>query len=298
MSEINKEKINSKSFKYLSPLIETIPEDEELNLKSHQRSLSKNSFYSSLPYTNYNNNSKLLNKNNTIQNSLSHTRYNSTKLPLLINSNEIVPFYKMKQYIVPIPKKKHRKKINKINIKTKTDNKNFNDKEKKDCLNILLSKKENNKTEKQKSLNKSEDNKIMNFNDYLKMQSLAEVRLRPIFGDNSLDLVNYINKVSVVRKNIMDDIIRELNNAENRYNSEKPEVDCKFRTKNKILIDNKWKNAFGLKEYQKFFSKNLKGKISGINYRLMIKKFRQISHMCFCDGNLNLNTLKRIDYVE
>ena len=41
----------------------------------------------------------------------------------------------------------------------------------------------------------------------------------------------------------MDDIIRELNNAENRYNSEKPEVDCKFRTKNKILIDNKWENC-------------------------------------------------------
>ena len=133
------------------------------------------------------------------------------------------------------------------------------------------------------------------FNKYLKMQSIAEVRLRPRFGDTSLNLENYIKKVGVIRKQIMDNLMQELNNTENRYNDERPEVDSKFRTKSKVLADNSWKNSFSLEEYQKFFSKSLKGKISSMNYRLMLKRFRQISNMCFAEGNLNVASIRKMD---
>ena len=44
--------------------------------------------------------------------------------------------------------------------------------------------------------------------------------------------------------------------------------------------------------------KNLKGKISSMNYRQMLKKFRQISLMCFAEGNNNYSSIKRLDYVD
>ena len=301
MSQVRTENFYLKSYKNLSPITETIPENDEFGLKNRQSSFSKKNSPCPLQYTSYNNSNKYFNKNRTIQNQSNHTRYNSVKLPLLIHNNDNCSFYKMKNYIVPIPKLKSRKntnKINKIFFRTKTDDKGSEQENKKDRFNILLSKSGINRSDRKKTLSKSEDNPVMDFNDYLKMQSLADIRLRPTFGDDSLDLVNYINKVSVVRKNIMDNIMRELDSAENRYNSEKPEVDSKFRTKDKILLDNRWKNAFSLEEYQKFFSKNLKGKISSMNYRLMIKKNRQIALMCFCEGSPNMNSLKRMDYAE
>ena len=130
------------------------------------------------------------------------------------------------------------------------------------------------------------------------MQSKAEVRFRPRFGDSSLELVKYINKVSDIRKNVLKDILDEIEGTENRFNDEKPEVDSNFKSKDKTLIDNRWKNSFSLDEYQQFFMKNLKGKISSMNYRKMLKKFRQISLMCFSEGNNNYSSIKRLDYVD
>ncbi len=40
-----------------------------------------------------------------------------------------------------------------------------------------------------------------------------------------------------------------------------------------------------MSEYQQFFMKKLKGKISSMNYRQMLKKFTDISTMCFSTGN-------------
>ena len=40
-----------------------------------------------------------------------------------------------------------------------------------------------------------------------------------------------------------------------------------------------------MSEYQQFFMKKLKGKISSMNYRQMLKKFTDISTMCFSPGN-------------
>ena len=45
------------------------------------------------------------------------------------------------------------------------------------------------------------------------------------------------------------------------------------------------------------FLKNLKGKISNMNYRQMLKKFTDISTMCFSPGNEH-NIPKKIKYLE
>ena len=223
----------------------------------------------------------------------------SVKLPLLIKKNEDCSFFKMKKYTVPIPKIRRPKKINIIKIEENNTEKKEDDEDKKSVSEKSDEKEENKKShQNDSSFKKSDDEQVMDFNQYLKMQSKAEARLRPRFGDTSLNLENYIKKVGIIRKQIMDNLMQELNSAENRYNREKPEVDSKFRTKEKLLIDNRWKNSFSLEEYQKFFSKNLKGKISSNNYRLMLKKFRQISLMCFAEGNLNLGAIKRLNYID
>ena len=131
------------------------------------------------------------------------------------------------------------------------------------------------------------------------MQSKAEVRFRPRFGDSSLELVKYINKVSDIRKNVLKDILDEIKGTENRFNDEKPEVDSNFKSRDKTLIDNRWKNSFSLDEYQQFFMRNLKGKISSMNYRQMTQKFREITSMCFRPGNEHFipKKLELIDYI-
>ena len=73
----------------------------------------------------------------------------------------------------------------------------------------------------------------------------------------------------------------EINKTEDRYNKEIPDIDTDFFSVDKTLRENRWKNSFSLDEYQQFFSKNLKGKISGMNYRQMLKKFGEISSICF-----------------
>ena len=215
-------------------------------------------------------------------------RNNSVKLPPLLRKKEDCSFYKMKKYIVPIPKIRHHKKISSIKIEEKTS-------EKKEDEKNTISEKSDEKEANTDQKENPEEVPVMDFNKYLKMQSIAEVRLRPRFGDTSLNLENYIKKVGVIRKQIMDHLMQELNNTENRYNDERPEVDSKFRTKSKVLADNSWKNSFSLEEYQKFFSKSLKGKISSMNYRLMLKRFRQISNMCFAEGNLNVASIRKMD---
>ena len=208
------------------------------------------------------------------------------KLPLLIDKNRFSSFYKMKQYKVALPQHRDKKEITEEEEEKKVNN--------------LLDKYTITSYRNSHSLNKNLKNDIKkyDFEGYMKMQNMAEIKFRPRFGDSSLELVKYINKVSSIRKQVVKDLLDEIKNAENRYNAEKPEVDSEFRSKEKYLIDNRWKNSFSLEEYQQFFMKNLKGKISSLNYRQMLKKFRQISLMCFSEGNNTQSIIKKLNYVD
>ena len=208
------------------------------------------------------------------------------KLPLLIDKNRFSSFYKMKQYKVALPQHRDKKEITEEEEEKKVNN--------------LLDKYTITSYKNSHSLNKNLKNVIKkyDFKGYMKMQNMAEIKFRPRFGDSSLELVKYINKVSSIRKQVVKDLLDEIKNAENRYNAEKPEVDSEFRSKEKYLIDNRWKNSFSLEEYQQFFMKNLKGKISSLNYRQMLKKFRQISLMCFSEGNNTQSIIKKLNYVD
>ena len=134
-----------------------------------------------------------------------------------------------------------------------------------------------------------DDDDTMSYQNYIKMQSIADMRLRPKLGDVSYDLVNYIKKIDLIRKGVVNNLINQINNVENRYNIEKPKEDSKFNTKLQGLFSHKWKNNFSLKDYQELFSENLRGKISNKNYDIMMKNFRDISHMCFSKGNINFS---------
>ena len=125
--------------------------------------------------------------------------------------------------------------------------------------------------------------KKIDFEHYLKMQIKAEIALKPKLGDNSNDLIEYINAIKDIRHNLIDNFVSEINNAENRFNKEKPEVDSEFDIADKSLYAHKWKNLFFLKDYQRFFSKGLKGKISNNNYYIMQKKFLEINEICFAE---------------
>lgn len=263
---------------YISPL-KTVTEENSKKMVI-PKSLNYVKTYSNLrqpnlisTYTSRNNIFKTKNK----------FKNNSVNLPILIDKNGISTFYRMRQYKVALPKHRDKKEITK--------------KEEEEKVRHLLDKYAINKNRRSNSNKKKEEIKY-DFNSYLKLQSKAEIRFRPRFGDSSLELVNYINKVSDIRKNVLKDILDEIKGAENRFNVEKPEVDSNFKSKDKTLIDNRWKNSFSLDEYQQFFMKNLKGKISSMNYRQMLKKFRQISLMCFSDGNNNYSSIKRLDYVD
>ncbi len=152
--------------------------------------------------------------------------------------------------------------------------------------------------EDKKQLNMKIKNKKMDFEYYLKMQSKAEIILKPKIGDNSRDLVNYINAIQGIRENLIIDILSEINKAENRYNKEKPEVDANFIVRDKGLNVHKWKNIFSLRDYQKYFLDGLKGKISNNNYKQMQRKFRQIQNVCFSEGKTHFQVIKNINYSE
>ena len=276
-----------KSEYYISPL-KTVEEEKEEKIFQKNSTLPKNlsNFNYIKTYSNLESGtlSKTIFPKINQNNQRNIYKNKSNNLPLLINKNFISTFYKMKQYKVARPKHREKKEINEND-----------DKKVKKLLEKFVE--SSNKSKIRSKSNKNEEKKY-DFNSYIKMQSKAEIRFRPRFGDNSLDLVNYINKVSGIRRNIVRDILDEIRGAENRFNVEKPEDDSNFRSKDKNLIDNRWKNSFSLEEYQQFFMKNLKGKISSMNYRQMLKKFRQISLMCFAEGNNNYSSIKRLDYVD
>ena len=190
-------------------------------------------------------------------------------------------------------------KKNNINLNAK----NYNDENKefgestKTNLNIKdinTNRAKNKEKDKKKILVPRLQNKKMNFEDYLRMQSKAEIKLKPKLGDSSNDLVNYINAIQGIRETIVNDFMDEIKNTENRYNREKPEIDANLLVKDKVLNVHKWKNLFSLRDYQNFYLDNLKGKISDVNYRQMQKIFRQISLICFSEGNIG--AIKKFNY--
>ena len=116
--------------------------------------------------------------------------------------------------------------------------------------------------------------------------------MHPKLGEVSDDLMTFINKVSPVRKQILQRDLAPLYENSGRYNSEIPEKDTKIKLQDKSLISHLWKNHFTLRDYQNFFLDELNGKISKVNYRIMLKKFRQISQLCFAKGGSNIEHLK------
>ena len=52
----------------------------------------------------------------------------------------------------------------------------------------------------------------------------------------------------------------------------------------KTIYIHKWKNLFFLRDYQRFFLKGLKGKISNNNFYQMQKKFLEINNICFAES--------------
>ena len=124
-------------------------------------------------------------------------------------------------------------------------------------------------------------------------KSIDELNIEETKKENYKD---YFMKKSIRRKQKLNRFLDEINNSEDRYNKEIPNIDSDLTSNDKILMDNRWKNSFYLDEYQHFFMKNLKGKISSMNYRQMIKKFGEISTMCFSPGNGHYIP-KKINYL-
>ena len=224
--------------------------------------------------------------NKSIDNSqnISISKDSQIKLPIL-ETNNISPFYKMKQYKVSFPKHKNRKEISL--------------EEQEEKIRKLLNKYAKTNYKHNKYLIGENMSKKYDFRRYLKLQSEADIKFKPRYGDSSTLLVNYIKKVSDIRKKMVDDILDDIEkNTENRYNEEKPKIDFHFRSRDKTLVDNRWKNTFSLGEYQKYFAKNLRGKISEMSYLDMVKKFHKISLICFSEGYLNRAEMKKLDSIN
>lgn len=163
-------------------------------------------------------------------------------------------------------------------------------------LPLLINKNEISSFEKRKryKINLHEDNENLTFlkkknhdnDDYINIKKMKKKAY-----------INYFIQKSEKRKKKLNALLDEINKTEDRYNKEKPDVDSDFVSKEKILVDNRWKNSFYLDEYQQFFMRKLKDKISSMNYRQMQKKFRDISIMCFSPGNEH-NIPKKINYLE
>lgn len=276
MSSLDKYNIRKKNRHYLTPL-KTIKENDEFISKNKKIYLNLSNINPNKEDsidTCINNSNKIYNLKKKIKN----------KLPI-IDSKNISRYSKMKQYKVFLPK--HRDNKKKISFE-----------EQEEKVQNLIDKYANTNYKNNKYLIDDDISKKYDFDNYLKLQSAAEIKFKPKFGDSTLLLVNYINKVSNIRKKIVDDIMDDIEKkSENRYNLEKPNVDFKFRSRDKYLIDQRWKNTFSLDEYQKYFIKHLKGKISDMSYLKMVKKFQKISLICFSEGNLNKNELKRLDNV-
>lgn len=274
-SSLDKYNIRKKNKHYLTPL-KTIKENDEFSSENKKIYLD----LSNINQSKENSIDNYINKSNKIYN-LKSTKI---KLPIL-DSKNISRYSKMKQYKVLLPTR-HR------------DKKEMSFEEQEEKVQNLLDKYAKTNYKNNKYLIDENISKKYDFDSYLKLQSAAEIKFKPKFGDSTLLLVNYIKKVSNIRKKILDDLMDDIDKkTENRYNFEKPNVDFQFRSRDKYLIDNRWKNTFSLNEYQKYFIKNLKGKISDMSYLKMVKKFQKISLICFSEGNLNRNEIKRLDNV-
>lgn len=142
------------------------------------------------------------------------------------------------------------------------------------------------------STTEEDDEDRMSYKKYMKLQSIADLKFRPRLGETSYDLVNYIRKIDGIRKGVVNDLIYQINNVENRYNIENPREDSRFNTKMQGLYHHKWKNIFSLRDYQDLFTENLKGKISIKNYEIMTKNFKEIFLMCFAAGSTNFSKVK------
>ena len=218
---------------------------------------------------------------NTIDNSFEKSRKTPIKLPPIYSQNSNSVHSKMKLYKVSPPIHRERRRIS------------LEEEEKK--VMSLMNKYADMNYKNNKYLKKDEIKKY-SFNNYLRMQERAEIKFRTRYGDTSNELVNYINKVSRIRKQVINDVVDEISKkVENRYNNENPKVDFNFHSKDKNLIDNRWKNAYSLNDYQKYYVKNLEGKVTSKYYREMLKNFHQISLLCFSEGNLNYSTIKKIN---
>lgn len=287
MSTLNRLIKNNRILRYYKTPLKAVKENDKFHSETitrHKNKSKDEKTYLNLEKINIANNGPLNTTSINNTNTNINTIHMSTKLPIL-DTKYISAYSKMKQYKVFLPKHRDKKKISMEEQEAK--------------LSRFLNKYVKTNVKSNKYLI---DNNISNkydFDSYLKLQSAAEIKFKPKFGDNSNLLVNYIQKVSPIRKKIVEDLVDEIDkNAENRYNLEKPKVDFNFRSRDKTLIDNRWKNTFSLDEYQQYFTHNLKGKISGKSYLSMVKKFKKISLICFSDGYLNRNEIKQLDTVN
>ena len=285
MTYLNRIFKNDKIIRYYKTPLKTVKENDEfLSEKiTRDKNKSKNEkTFLNLAKINLTNNSSF--NTTTINKTNINTKNISMKLPIL-DTKYISAYSKMKQYKVYLPK--HR------------DKKEVSIEEQEEKLRNFLNKYVKTNYKSNKYLIGDNISNKYDFDSYLKLQNAAEIKFKPKFGDNSNLLVNYINKVSSIRKKIVEDLVYEIDkNSENRYNLEKPKVDFNFRSRDKTLVDNRWKNTFSLDEYQNYFTHNLKGKISGKSYLSMVKKFKKISLICFSDGYLNRNEIKQLDTVN
>ena len=199
-------------------------------------------------------------------------KYNNTRTNNDINNyttfsnsikNKITPNIKVRNYI--------EKEKKSVKLPLLIDKNNISTFEKRKNYKVILPEKKIKKNKKSIDESNIEENKKEKYKDY------------------------FIKK-SIKRKQKLNRFLDEINNSEDRYNKEIPNIDSDLISNDKMLMDNRWKNSFYLDEYQHFFMKNLKGKISSMNYRQMIKKFGEISMMCFSPGNQHYIP-KKINYL-
>jgi len=285
MTSLDKHIKSNNIIRYYKSPLKTVKETDEYfstkNLTSKKNTKNGKTFINIAKINLTNNGSFNSSVNKTTNINTNNTAF---KLPILDVKN-MSKYSKMKQYKVLLPK--HR------------DKKEISIEEQEEKVRKFLDKYAKTNYKQNKYLIDDNITKKYDFDSYLKLQSAAELKFKPRFGDKSNLLISYIKKVSTIRKKIVDDFLDEIDkNSENRYNLEKPKVDFNFRSKDKYLLDNRWKNTFSLDEYQTYFTQNLKGKISGNSYLNMVKRFKKISLICFSEGNLNRNEIKRLDNVD
>ena len=178
---------------------------------------------------------------------------------------------------------------NKISIKANNKIIKNNTKKKSVKLPLLINKNNISSFEKMKRYKVIIPEKKLRKNSIKSIDESTEEKKKETYMDY------FINK-SIKRKKKLNKYLDEINKTEDRYNKEIPDIDTDFFSVDKTLRENRWKNSFSLDEYQQFFSKNLKGKISGMNYRQMLKKFGKISSICFSPGNEH-HIPKKINYL-